>query len=286
MFDDFFEAAVRREIEAVAFGVGAMMDEPRRHHRHQGQGDRRGDHDRRGERDREFMEQPSSHVAHEQQRNQHRDQGDGQRDDGEADLSRAAQRRLHRLFAAFDIAGDVLDHHNRVVDDEAGRDRERHEREIVEAESQQIHDAETADQGQRRGEAGDERRREGAQKNEDHENDENDREAKLEFHVGDGGANRRGAIVDDIEFDRGRKVRLNLRQEPLDVVRDLNHIGARLALNVQNDRRRAVAPGREKSVLGPLDDVGYVGQTHRIAVAIGDEDGLIFVGASSAGRWR
>ena len=43
-------------------------------HRHQGQGDHRGNDDGRGERDRKLMEQPPDHVAHEQERNQNREQ--------------------------------------------------------------------------------------------------------------------------------------------------------------------------------------------------------------------
>ena len=43
--------------------------------------------------------------------------------------SRDAQnRRLHACRALFDVPRDVLEHDNGVVDDEAGRDRQRHQR--------------------------------------------------------------------------------------------------------------------------------------------------------------
>ena len=45
-------------------------------------------------RDGELAEQPPDDVAHEQQRNQHGDERDGQRQDGEADLLRTFQRGL------------------------------------------------------------------------------------------------------------------------------------------------------------------------------------------------
>ena len=51
------------------------------------------------------------------------------------------------------IARDVLDHHDRVVHDEAGGDGERHQRQVVEAVAQQVHDGERADQRQRHGDA-------------------------------------------------------------------------------------------------------------------------------------
>ncbi len=46
--------------------------------------------------DGEFAEQPADDAAHQQQRNEHRDQRDADRHDGEADLARALQRRLDR----------------------------------------------------------------------------------------------------------------------------------------------------------------------------------------------
>ena len=49
-------------------------------------------------------------------------------------------------IARFDVTHDILNHHNRIVDDEAGRDGQRHQGKIIEAESGQIHDAECADE--------------------------------------------------------------------------------------------------------------------------------------------
>ena len=37
------------------------------------------------------------------------------------------------FMPCFDVAGDVFEHHDRVVDDEADGDRQRHQRKIVEA---------------------------------------------------------------------------------------------------------------------------------------------------------
>ena len=88
-------------------------------------------------------------------------------DDGEADLPRALQARPQRLFALFDVADDVLDHDDRVVDHEAGRDGQRHEREVVEAVAAQVHRGEGADEREGHRDARDEGRREGAQEEED-----------------------------------------------------------------------------------------------------------------------
>ncbi len=63
------------------------------------------------------------------------------------------------VVAFLDVARDVLDHHDRVVDDEAGRDGQRHQRQVVQAVAEQVHHAEGADQRQRHGDAGDDGRR-------------------------------------------------------------------------------------------------------------------------------
>ena len=70
--------------------------------------------------------------GHEQQRDEDRDQRQRQRDDREADLARALEAASHRALALLDVADDVLDHDDGVVDDEAGADRQRHQREVVE----------------------------------------------------------------------------------------------------------------------------------------------------------
>ncbi len=108
------------------------------HHGRYDDGHRQGDG--------ELAEQAADHVAHEQQRDQHRDQRHGQRDDGEADLRGALERGVERLLARLDIAGDVLQHDDGVVDHEAGGDGQGHQRQVVEAEAQQVHGREGADQ--------------------------------------------------------------------------------------------------------------------------------------------
>ena len=77
-----------------------------------------------------------------------------------------------------------------------------------------------------------------------------------------------------------------LRQQRLDAIDHLDDVGARLALDVEDDRRRGVRPGAELGVLGAADDVGDVGQPHRIAVAVGDDGIGVLRGVGRAGRWR
>ena len=61
------------------------------------------------------------------------------------DFLRAVERGRHRVFAMLHVPDDVLEHDDRVVDDEADRERERHQRQVVEAVAQQVHRRERAD---------------------------------------------------------------------------------------------------------------------------------------------
>ena len=82
------------------------------------------------------------------------------------------ERRFERLFAGLDVARDVLDHDDGVVDDEAGRDGERHQRQVVQREAAQVHDAEGGDERQRHRDAGDDGGADAAQKDVDDEHDQ------------------------------------------------------------------------------------------------------------------
>ena len=57
----------------------------------------------------------------------------------------------------------------------------------------------------------------------------------------------------------------------LDLVDRLDDVGARLALHVEHDGRRAVEPGALLDVLSGLADRGHVAQHDRRAVLVGDD---------------
>ena len=87
-----------------------------------------------------------------------------------------------------------------------------------------------------------------------------------------------GAIGQHGDIDRGGQRRLQLRQQLLDPVDDLDDVGAGLALDVDDDRRQLVRPGREAGVFRAVDDVGDIGEPYRRAVAVADDHALVLVG--------
>jgi len=109
---------------------------------------------------------------------------------GEAYLLRSFQRCFERLVSSSINRGDILDHDNSVIDDKAGGYGERHEGEIIEAETEKIHNPESAYEGDGYGNAGNDSRRQTTQKEKDDEYDEGNSEHQFKLHIMHRGADR------------------------------------------------------------------------------------------------
>ena len=141
-------------VEPGGIRARRLAHEMRADHRRQRQRHHHRDRDREGQRDREFAEHAADHAGHEQQRNEGGDQRDADRQHGEADLPRALDRGPQRRHALLEIAEAVLDHDDGVVDHEADRDRERHQRQVVDREAGDPHHRAGAGERQRHRDAG------------------------------------------------------------------------------------------------------------------------------------
>ena len=254
-------------------GLLAMrLQEARCHHRRQRQRHHHRDENRHRKRNREFAEQPADNATHQQQRNQHRDQRNADRHDRETDFAGSLERRGVGLFAFLDISRDIFQDDDRVVDDEPDRNRQRHQRQVIERVAEGPHQRAGAKQRQRNRDAGDDGRPYAAQKNKDHQDDKQNRQQQRELDIGDRRANGLGAVADDRDFD-GRRYRRNQpRQLRLDLVHGVDDVGARLFEHDEKDAALAVGPGHLLGVLGPGDRGSDVANPQWTAVAIGDDD--------------
>ena len=171
----------------------------------------------------------------------------------------------------FDVADDVLDHHDRIVDDKSGRNAQRHERKIVETEADRRHDAERGDQRHRQRHARYYRRPEFSQEEEYHQHHKPDGDSERLLNVGDGGADSRRAVSGDLKIERMRRKFLQIGQQSFDRVDDLDDIGAGLPLDVEDERRLAVVPSRELVVLERVDGFADILELDRRAFAIRDD---------------
>ncbi len=155
------EAALERAQHDVLLLLLAMVTAQyaRAQHRRQRERDEARDHDRDRDGDGKLAEHASDDATHQQHRDEHRDQRERDRDNREADLARALQRGLERAHPALDVAHDVFQHHDGVVDHEADRERQRQQRHVVDGVVERPHRAAGADQRDRNRERRDEGRR-------------------------------------------------------------------------------------------------------------------------------
>ena len=86
------------------------------------------------------------------------------------------------------------------------------------------------------------------------------------------------AVGHQIDLDRRRDRLLQLGHHRLDGVDQFENVGAGLALDRQPLGRGLVVPGAGAGVLHAVDDIGYVLQPHRRAVAVGDDHVAVGVG--------
>ncbi len=85
-------------------------------------------------------------------------------------------------------------------------------------------------------------------------------------------------IEQHVQLDRGGQLRLEDRDEGLDRIDDGDGVGVGLALHGEQNAARAVVPARLAVVLDAVDRLGDVLQSHRRAVAIGDDQILVLRG--------
>ena len=228
--------------------------------------------DRDRHHDGELVEDAADHAAHQKHRDEHGDQRDRDRDDGEADLARALERRLEGLTAILlHVADDVLQHDDGVVDDQADRQRQPHQRDVVDGEAEQVHHAERGDQRDRHGERRDDRCRHAAQEQEDHQDDQHDGQSQRELHV---------VTAARIEVERSlssllRRGGRQLASKDGSIAltgRRPRPCWRRAGAARPGDGARAVVPARRLVVLDGVDDARHVAQPHRMAVAGGDDE--------------
>jgi len=139
-------------------GPGLLVGRPQvatAQHRNQGDGhERRGEDRARGD-DAEFSEEAADDAGHEGDR--YEDCGDRERccDHRKSNLLGGIGSRLGRLLAGLHVSIGVLEYDDRVVDQQADRQGERHQCHRVEREAEEVEEREAADDRARDREGGD-----------------------------------------------------------------------------------------------------------------------------------
>ena len=171
---------------------------------------------------------------------------------------------------------DVFQHHDGIIDDEAHRDGQRHQRQIIQTVVQQEHHGERADQRHRNGDRWDDGCPYAAQEQEDHHHHETDGQHQGELHIMHRGADGLRPVHHDADMHARRDCRLEPRQRRLDPLDGVDDVRAGLLEDLQHDAALAVLPRRQLLVLRTIDRLTDVAHAHRRAVAIGKDDVVVF----------
>ncbi len=164
------EKSLRDCIEFAVMGFFGRAKKPAAKHRGEAQRDKAGDQDGHPDRDRELVEQPSDNPPHQQDGDKDRDKRKGHGDDREADLLRPVEGGFERSLPHLQMAHDVFQHHDGIVDHEAHGEGEGHQREVVKAVIQKVHHCKGPHDGHGKRQARDQCGGDVAEKQENHQN--------------------------------------------------------------------------------------------------------------------
>src|SRR6185369_7761467 len=114
-------------------------------------------------------------------------------------------------------------------------------------------------------------------KEKDHQHHQSYGQEQLELHVPDRGTDVGGAVGQERDVHRGGERCLELRQKLLDAVHHLDHVGAGLALYIDDHRRGGVHPGGLVDILGIVQRLCHIGKQDRRIVPVGDHQGAVLL---------
>ena len=255
-------------------GLHVFLLQPHRaQRRREREGHEHRDQDRGRRRDAEAVEVAADLAGHEGDRHEDHDQRERRRHDGHADLRRRFGCGLLRRHALFlDEPEDVLEHDDRIVDDDAGGQRQRQHRHVVQREAGHLHEDERPDDRGRHRQGGDQRHAQVADEEKDHHAREQTAEQEVTAKRLEGIADEARLVVPDADLEIRRQGRLDLFELGQDAVDDVDGIGARLLSDLQADGRLPVDLVGLADLLDAVLDVADVAKRDDRPVAVGQDD--------------
>ena len=225
--------------------------------------------------DGELLEELTGDTAEECRWHEHRAEHQRDRHQRAADLLHGFQRRIAPAHALPEMAFDILDHDDRVVDHDADREHEAEQRKIVDAKTERGHRREGADQRHRDGRDRDDRRPPALQKYQHDDDDQNHRLIDGLDQFMDRLGDEFGWIVADIVVEPLRKACL----QPGHGIGDALGRGQRVRAGALGHQHRDRGLAQQEAVGGIIQraklDPRHVAQPHDAAVLAGLDDDVL-----------
>ncbi len=216
------------------------LEQQGRHGRRQGQGHDQREDRRRGDGQGELAVELARDAADEGGGDEHRGQHQGDGDQRPADLVHGGVRRRPRRHAVLEVALDVLDHHDGVVDHDADGQHQAEQGQGVEGEASRQHHREGADQRDRDGQDRDDRRAPALQEDDDHDGHQHQGLEQGLVDLVDRLLDVLGGVVDDLVVQARREILPQGLHLGDDALRGLQGVGARLLQDADGGRRLGV----------------------------------------------
>lgn len=225
----------------VLGGALGGAQEPEGEHRDDGQRHQQRGEQRGGDGERERAEQLADHAADEADRQEDGDRGEGGGGDRSGDLLDGGEDRLLALLAVAEVPLDVLQDHDRVIDDAADGDGERAQRQHVERQVAGPQHDQREHHGERDGDRGDQGGADRGEEDEDDHDGEDQAEGALGGQPLDGLGDGRALVADDGQLGGVAEVGAELGELLGDRVGDGN--GAAVSVHGDDDGEAGLTVG-------------------------------------------
>ena len=183
-------------------------------------------------------------------------------------------RRLFRAHAEPQIALDVLDNDDRIVDDDADRQHQPEQREVVQRKAESGEHRKGADQRHRDRYDRDDRGAPGLQKENDDEDDEDDGLEDRLLHFVDRFGDEFGRVVDDVVLKAAGEAARQLPHRRLESVGGRQGIRARTLEDQQRHRLSLVEVAVGAVILGAELHAGHVVDARHAPVRVVPDDDI------------
>ena len=236
------------------------------------QRDEAGDHCRGRDRHRELTEEQPGDAGDEGGRHEDGAQREGDRDQRPADFVHRPMGCLQGRHAVAHVALDVFNDDDRVVDDDADREHEAEQGQVVERYAEGHEDRERPDEGDRDRDDRNDGRAPALQEEEYDAHHQKDCHENRDDDLVDRLRDEDGRVIDDDRVDAGREILLQLLHRRHDFLIDRERVGAGLGIDEQDRRIAAVHVGGAAVIRGADLDPTDVAHAGHASSTVGFDD--------------
>ncbi len=229
--------------------LALAREHARRHHRAERECRDRGQENGKRKDEAEFAEETAELPRQKGKRNEDRGERRRGREDREEDFLRAKHGSRPRPHALGASTHDVLEHHDRIVDDKTGGKNNREQGQDVDREADEIDRNQGPDQRNRHGKRRDQRRPPVAEEEVKHDQHDDGGEAERDLHLVQRALDEDGVVAgDNHPCALGQSTRHGIDSR-MNASRDVQRIRLSLTDDAETDTLYAVRPERRRAVI-------------------------------------